>query len=1036
MVGSDAAAQSDIYAAAMLAGVIGSDCIVLAGPRDQAMPAEQQARLQAADAGGFVVGGVTAVPAAKIEGRSMTRLFGPDRWATARRVGQHAAGSTPDASATPDVPPKIDGVAVPPQSQGSCAGQVPIVVGSDAAAQSDIYAAAMLAGVIGSDCIVLAGRRGVSMSVGQRARLQAADSGGFVVGGVTAVPAAKIAGRTMTRLSGADRWATARLVGRRAAGDATAGTPTTGSTQTWEQVASSVVLVQCLDSSGRPTSFGSGFAVGDGRLVVTNHHVVFDGRGRPCSGIRALVRGTFEQAPVQSVTMTVKRAVETRDLALLSLDPSEDSLPPVAIATSPLQAGERITALGYPGIGGETMTLTTGRYSGITTRDGVRWIKTDTQIAPGNSGGPAFNEQRQLVGVATALVLAQAGGGTGVIGSLGLLAPAADVAALLAGDMLDDSADDEQQEAIAALFAQAAAQRAEIVSDLTEKINAGTYGINRRNVLRGPGGFRIDLSHCPDGWSDTTGITDSQVRIGHTTAQSGNLAAYGNIAYGWENYFNWINENDPIMVGGSARDLTLIIKDDAYVAAQTIGFVDVLIEAENVFSILTLGSPNTLAVYDKINEECIPHPFVMTGHPAWGDPVVHPWTSIMQMSYSTEAILWGAWIEQNLTSELPARVAAVVMDNDFGLAYETAFAAWADAHPEAVSSFTAVRHHPDAPSLAREMRDVANADPDVFISMTAGNPCLLAIRAAGQSGLIDDIRAKGGALFTPSVCKGIQAYMKPAGDFANDWWIVGGGIKDSTDPTYTDEPFIAFINDNLEAGGLDPEVSLYATGYTYGYPYGEALRIAADLPGGLTRTNLILAVRSIDIYHPMILDGINTQLNGNADAYFVEGSDFSQFDAAERTWNQVGDAVDVNGQTPNCVWISSSLQGIDSRCGTPTRERLRTIAVRGPADVEDTFSAWANAHRADRDGPQYRLKPGYWRITADSLCIDWDDAAEVWRQGSRLGEGWIDVSGASVQVSQSTAVRVEHGDWVEVTTWSGGNRGATKCQLDWVTDLD
>ena len=38
-------------------------------------------------------------------------------------------------------------VALPPQSQGSCGGQVPIVVGSDAAAQSDIYAAAMLAGV-------------------------------------------------------------------------------------------------------------------------------------------------------------------------------------------------------------------------------------------------------------------------------------------------------------------------------------------------------------------------------------------------------------------------------------------------------------------------------------------------------------------------------------------------------------------------------------------------------------------------------------------------------------------------------------------------------------------------------------------------------------------------------------------------------------------------------------------------------------------------------------------------------------------------
>lgn len=116
-------------------------------------------------------------------------------------------------------------VAVPPQSQGSCAGQVPIVVGSDAAAQSDIYAAAMLAGVIGSDCIVLAGPRDQPMASDQRKRLEAADGGGFVVGGPAAVPTKKIAGRSMTRLSGSDRWATARLVGRRAAGDATAGIP-------------------------------------------------------------------------------------------------------------------------------------------------------------------------------------------------------------------------------------------------------------------------------------------------------------------------------------------------------------------------------------------------------------------------------------------------------------------------------------------------------------------------------------------------------------------------------------------------------------------------------------------------------------------------------------------------------------------------------------------------------------------------------------------------------------------------------------------
>ena len=88
-----------------------------------------------------------------------------------------------------------------------------------------------------------------------------------------------------------------------------------------------------------------------------------------------------------------------------------------------------------------------------------------------------------------------------------------------------------------------------------------------------------------------------------------------------------------------------------------------------MFALLTLGSPNHF-VYDQINDECIPHPFVMTGHPAWGDPVNHPWTTGLQLSYSTEAILWGTWIKQNLADQLQGRWSS--MDNDFGLAYERA----------------------------------------------------------------------------------------------------------------------------------------------------------------------------------------------------------------------------------------------------------------------------------------------------------------------------------------------------------------------------
>ena len=437
--------------------------------------------------------------------------------------------------------------------------------------------------------------------------------------------------------------------------------------------------------------------------------------------------------------------------------------------------------------------------------------------------------------------------------------------------------------------------REKLVAMISEKMDSGEWGVGSDNILRGPTGFEIDLNDCPSDWSDTGGLTADAIRIGHTTAQSGNLAAYGNIAYGWDSYNNYVNENGGI--GG--RDIELIVKDDAYVAAQTIEFIDELIESENVFMIVTLGSPNTLAVYDTINAECIPQPFVMTGHPAWGDPEIHPWTSGMIMSYSTEAVLWGTWIKQNLADQLPVKVAGLVMDNDFGLAYELGFEAYAEANPDIVSEYLPVRHDPAAPTLTNEVTTIAAFAPDVFISMTAGNPCLLAIQEVEASGLLDTLSAA----FTPSVCKGIAAYMAPAGMAADGWWIAGGGWIDSTDANYVDAPYIKFLNDTLAADGLDPTVSLYGTGFgDYGWSYNEVLRVAAELPGGLSRSNFILALRTFSGHHPKLQEGIEFGAWGASDGYFVEGSDFSQFDATNQAWVQVGDLVDANGLSPNCRW--------------------------------------------------------------------------------------------------------------------------------------
>ena len=90
-------------------------------------------------------------------------------------------------------------------------------------------------------------------------------------------------------------------------------------------------------------------------------------------------------------------------------------------------------------------------------------------------------------------------------------------------------------------------------------------------------------------------------------------------------------------------------------------------------------------VYNKLNARCIPQPFAMTSHPAWGDPVNDTWTTGSQMALTTEGVLWGGFIERHAAeltgSDGRITGAGLVIDNDFGPVYDNVFKAWVAQSP-------------------------------------------------------------------------------------------------------------------------------------------------------------------------------------------------------------------------------------------------------------------------------------------------------------------------------------------------------------------
>ena len=122
--------------------------------------------------------------------------------------------------------------------------------------------------------------------------------------------------------------------------------------------------------------------------------------------------------------------------------------------------------------------------------------------------------------------------------------------------------------AVEGFMVETAIRRRTAVADLAAKIDAGAYGVGADNVLRGPDGFEIDLDECPPHWSDSGGVTADEIRIGHTTALTGDLSDNRRASEGLESYLEWVNENDPIVVDGAPRELVLLTRDDRTRATQ------------------------------------------------------------------------------------------------------------------------------------------------------------------------------------------------------------------------------------------------------------------------------------------------------------------------------------------------------------------------------------------------------------------------------------------------------------------------------------
>lgn len=155
----------------------------------------------------------------------------------------------------------------------------------------------------------------------------------------------------------------------------------------------------------RVNSLGSGFVIDPSGLIVTNNHVIEQADE---------IIVSFNDGQKLKVEEIVGRDSKT-DLAILRVKP-EKPLKAVSLGDSQkMRVGDWVMAIGNPfGLGGTvTVGIISAKKRDINAGPYDEFIQTDAAINRGNSGGPLFNMDGEVIGINTAII-SPTGGSIGI----------------------------------------------------------------------------------------------------------------------------------------------------------------------------------------------------------------------------------------------------------------------------------------------------------------------------------------------------------------------------------------------------------------------------------------------------------------------------------------------------------------------------------------------------------------------------------------------------------------------------------------------
>src|SRR5918994_7236795 len=402
----------------------------------------------------------------------------------------------------------------------------------------------------------------------------------------------------------------------------------------------------------------------------------------------------------------------------------------------------------------------------------------------------------------------------------------------------------------------------------------------------GGGGGEESSIPTEDCVSDPTQpIEGDTIRIVSSYPQSGLTAAFSEIARGWRSYFEMVNADGGVEIGGQSYQIEYDDRDDEYNAARTAQNIEELVGAEGdgafaVFSVV--GTANNVAIRDTLNELCVPNVFAATGSPQWGN-ADYPWMIGSTLApYTLEGEMFARVLEEE---DPDATVALLLQDDDFGDAYLEGFEQAIEGTD--ITIVEEQRYSTGASEVAAQVTSLASSGATAFFNGGTLLACPDALSQAASNNWEP-------ITWVSSTCTS-DTLMGLAGENADGVYSVTN-LKDPLNPEWADDEalteYLATV-DEYQPDAEPERNAIVGYGWTQGALFVQALE-AAEEP---TRLAVMESIRNLDgISGGTLLPGITVTTDGEEDPYMGESLNLMQYSASDGYFSLVGDLVDFEGQ--------------------------------------------------------------------------------------------------------------------------------------------